>query len=365
MAMSDLLLEKHANLLRQGALLVDPSDDGEEPHLLFLLLHEVKAGEGEVISKRLQFVRVNPDGKAHFAGWAPHLDLQPLSDEDKSLVTGVLESPWIRVDQEKRALALAMETLVPEHFREAAERRIAHADKTWGAVHERLSKEINYWTDKWEILNKRKDNPGAGSEIRANLENTRRRILDLEGRLEHRRKEHKSMRHVVSATPIAIGGALVIPAGLLRRLRGETETEVQSPFFSVDPEARRRIELLAMQTVRQFEESRGCKVVDVSAQKCGWDLTSYPPALEGRQPEARHIEVKGRVKGAGTITVTRNEILYALNQRDKFWLAIVLVDGDRCEGPHYLKSPFSHEPDWGVASLNLDLNQLLSRSQKA
>jgi hypothetical protein len=104
-------------------------------------------------------------------------------------------------------------------------------------------------------------------------------------------------------------------------------------------------------------------VVDVSAQKCGWDLTSYPPALEGRQPEARHIEVKGRVKGAGTITVTRNEILYALNQREKFRLAIMFVDGDRCEGPYYLESPFTQEPDWAVSSLNLDLAALLKNAR--
>jgi superfamily II DNA or RNA helicase len=72
LALSDLILEQHANLLRQGAILADPADEGEEPSLLFLLTHEVKSGDGLVISKRLQFVRVGPDGKAAFAGWAPH-----------------------------------------------------------------------------------------------------------------------------------------------------------------------------------------------------------------------------------------------------------------------------------------------------
>ncbi|MCX6178755.1 MAG: hypothetical protein NT163_05210 [Chlorobiales bacterium] len=32
------------------------------------------------------------------------------------------------------------------------------------------------------------------------------------------------------------------------------------------------------------------------------------PAIDGKQPECRHIEVNGRIKGANTITVTRNEI---------------------------------------------------------
>ena len=120
-----------------------------------------------------------------------------------------------------------------------------------------------------------------------------------------------------------------------------------------------------MDAVRRVEESRGCRVVDVSAQKCGWDMTSYPRAVDGKQPEARHIEVKGRVKGAGTVTITRNEMLYALNQSDKFLLAIVLVgEGDAVEGPFYLRNPFDTEPGWGVSSVNYELNALLERAEK-
>jgi len=129
--------------------------------------------------------------------------------------------------------------------------------------------------------------------------------------------------------------------------------------FSSDPAARSRIELLAMNAVRLAEESRGCRVVDVSAQKCGWDITSYPPATNGKQPDARHIEVKGRVKSANTVTVTRNEMLYALNQAGKFVMAIVLVgDNDTVEGPHYLRNVFTSEPGWGVSSSNYDLSEL-------
>jgi superfamily II DNA or RNA helicase len=86
LALSDLILEQHANLLRQGAILVDPADEGDEPSLLFLLTHEVKSGDGAVLSKRLQFVRVGADGKAAFAGWAPHLDLEPLAETERGLL---------------------------------------------------------------------------------------------------------------------------------------------------------------------------------------------------------------------------------------------------------------------------------------
>jgi hypothetical protein len=248
---------------------------------------------------------------------------------------------------------------VPEHFQEVAERRIAHVDKTLAAVHERLTKEIGFWSDRWLKL---KEDQEAGKDVRLNLENARRTVSDLEGRLENRKKELLSMRHVTSATPVALGGALVIPAGLLRRVRGETSAE-DGAEYSTDPAARARIEKLAMDAVRHGEESRGCRVVDVSAQKCGWDLTSYPPAVDGKQPDARHIEVKGRVKGAGTVTITRNEMLYALNQADKFRLAIVLVsENDAVEGPYYLRNPFDAEPGWGVSSTNFEIEALLERA---
>ena len=171
------------------------------------------------------------------------------------------------------------------------------------------------------------------------------------------------MRHVTSATPVVLSGALVVPVGLLRKLRGEPAPAGSA--FSGDPEARSRIEQLAMNAVRHVEESRGCRVVDVSAQKCGWDITSYPPSVDGKLPDARHIEVKGRVKGAATVTITRNEMLYALNQADKFLLSIVLVgETDAVDGPYYLRNPFEAEPGWGVASTNFDIKVLLQRAER-
>lgn len=49
---------------------------------------------------------------------------------------------------------------------------------------------------------------------------------------------------------------------------------------------------------------------DVSADKCGYDIESRVPT-EGR---LRFLEVKGRIQGATSVTVTRNEILTALNK---------------------------------------------------
>ena len=111
------------------------------------------------------------------------------------------------------------------------------------------------------------------------------------------------------------------------------------------------------------EAAFGHAVTDVSAEKCGWDITArLAPNADGSLPDDRHIEVKGRAKGQTTITVSRNEIMYALNQADKYLLAIVIVDGDKAEAPRYIKNPFRSEPDFGITSINYDLAELLDQS---
>jgi hypothetical protein len=172
------------------------------------------------------------------------------------------------------------------------------------------------------------------------------------------------MRHVTNGTPVVLGGALVVPIGLLRKLRGEPEPDAATATFSADPAARARIEQIAMDAVRAVEEARGCRVVDVSAQKCGWDITSYAPAVDGKIPDSRHIEVKGRIQGATTVTVTKNEIFESWNQGAKYHLAIVLVgEDDSVDGPHYISHPFKEEPPWGSASVNFEIKALMELVQ--
>ena len=78
----------------------------------------------------------------------------------------------------------------------------------------------------------------------------------------------------------------------------------------------------------------------------------------------RFIEVKGRVTGAATITVTRNEILYSLNKPDDFILAIVEFTGDDSHQPYYVRQPFGREPDFGVTSVNYEFAELLARAEE-
>ena len=90
------------------------------------------------------------------------------------------------------------------------------------------------------------------------------------------------MRHVVNATPVALGGALVVPAGLLRRLRGEEPAEYGCRCIFRRPRRPRRIEKTrhGRRSPRRGGSRlprRGCLRREM---RLGYDLL---PARRGRQ----------------------------------------------------------------------------------
>jgi uncharacterized OB-fold protein len=76
----------------------------------------------------------------------------------------------------------------------------------------------------------------------------------------------------------------------------------------------------------------------------------------------RFIEVKGRVAGADTITVTYNEIRTCRNKTRDFILAMVEFRDDGTHRVRYLREPFTREPDFNVTSVNYDFAALLDRA---
>lgn len=355
-AVLDAVLDKGRSLLRQGTLLLDPADDSQTPRVLLFLRHTIREERDSsvIVSQRIQFVEMQQDGTARNAGWAPYLSYEPFPDADRPLIADILQAPWLSSDLEKMAIAYASDHLAPQHFAEVRQRRGAQADKIRDAVRVRLSKEATYQQN---LLLRYQEQANEGRDMRLKIDQTRRILEDLQGRRLLREAELDAMKHVVSSSPVAFGGALIIPQGLLAaRKPGMT------PISSVDAAARSRIEQLAMQAVIEAEQARGYTCTDVSAQNCGWDITSTPPqSPDGCQLPDRHIEVKGRAAGQTTVTVSHNEICAALNQKEKFWLAVVFVDGDTVDGPHYVQQPFTKEPDMAAASVNYDLRELLAR----
>jgi len=100
---------------------------------------------------------------------------------------------------------------------------------------------------------------------------------------------------------------------------GGAETGVEE---AANAESRAAVEARAMDAVMAQERRMGFEPRDVSAENRGYDIESREPAT-GR---LRFIEVKGRRADARDITITRNEMLAALNAGPSCILAVVLVE---------------------------------------
>ena len=121
---------------------------------------------------------------------------------------------------------------------------------------------------------------------------------------------------------------------------------------------RKAAELAAMNIVMNIERNLGFVPVDVSSQNLGYDIKSTSP--DGKI--SRLIEVKGRYIDAESVTVSRNEVIAALNNPDNFILAIVKLDADKNE-TIYLKSPFEQPPDKAALSINFSIQKLIEAAK--
>jgi superfamily II DNA or RNA helicase len=354
----DLVIERHRDLLKRGAVLIDDTDESDQPRALLYLEHSIqdartdRGGNRRIVSKRMQFVEVDQDSNAINAGPAPYLDYRPPTEAEAEKLASQPMPDWLRADLEAKAMEHAAIHLVPDHLNELRRRKEELIDKTLAAVKDRLTKEINYWDHRAAQL---KDQELAG-KVNAKLNSglARQRADELSARLQRRLAELEQERKLSPLPPVVLGGAMIIPIGLLRKLTGqEPETP---PGFALDTEESER---RAMQAVMESERRLGFVPRDVSDENLGYDVESAIPD----SGLLRFLEVKGRVRGAKTVTITKNEILTGLNKPEQFILALVLLDADEA-AVHYIRAPFEKEPDFKATSVNYDLAALLALAQE-
>lgn len=353
----DLTLERHRDLLRRGTILVDERDVGTRPRLLFTLEHAIqdgavtRGGERRIVSKRMLYVEIDGTGTPRPLRHAPYLDFRPLKEGEPD-IDAILARPecaWIGPDLEAKAVGYAVGTVVPEHLAEVKERKLALLAKTEAAVKDRLTKEITYWDHRAEQL-KHQERAGK-TNATLNSGEARKRADALQARLEKRLDDIKQERRMSPLPPVALGGLLVVPAGLLLTMAGTPPAQPSHPVDTMAAAARARA------IIMEIERGLGFEPIDREFEKLGYDIESRVPGT-GR---LRFIEVKGRITGADTITVTRNEILTSLNKPDDFILAVVEFDGPG-HRVHYIRQPFSREPDFEVTSVNYSFAGLIAKA---
>lgn len=355
----DLTLERHRDLLKRGTVLVDERDFSTSVRVMFYLEHEIKdatvtkSGERRTISKQMLYVETDVNGNTRHLHYAPYLDYRPLKDTEPS-VRKILEKPeciWISGDLEKKAQTHAITNIVPEHLKEVSQRRNRWIDKTREAVKERLTREITYWDHRAEELKLQEQ---AGKEgARLNSHEARRRADDLQARLQKRMEQLDLESRISALPPVVLGGLVVVPAGLIAEIEGRKLSAGKATDTLASAARAREI-------IMGIEKSLGFEPVDREFEKLGYDIESRDPET-GR---LRFIEAKGRITGAETITVTKNEILYSLNKPEDFILAIVEFMENGSHRVHYLKNPFTREPDFGVTSVNYNFSELIARASE-
>ena len=340
-AVSALTLENFGDTLKQGTIFIDDNDAGKNFRLLFYVEVKFQDGRRETIAKRLHFIEISENGQAVLVNYAPYLDYSPPNESERvKILSAVQKTTWLKGDIESIAVSYVIKNLIPSRLREVNADKKSYLDKLERAVRERLSSEINFWDDKARELR---------DKDKMNSDRATQRADDLENRLNQRLEEIALQRKISVAAPVVVGGALIVPKGYFDSTDKEN--------FSADVEAHSRVEKISMEAVMKIERELGNKPADVSNLKCGYDIESAEPG--GR---LRFIEVKGRNSAADEITVTKNEILTALNSPENFILAIVIVDDDSAHAV-YLKTPFTRPPDFNAVSVNYKISALIRQGK--
>jgi hypothetical protein len=332
---------------------VDETDPGEKVRLLFFLEHSIydevndASSQGHLLSKEVHFVQVDEDQNLTMGGSAPYLNYRPPLPEEQGQIKEALST--FSMDSETIAdnvINYAIVNLVPRHIDRVRSRRDEQIQKTKKAVHERLTKEINYWDRRAAEL--MKDVERGKSNAKVNLIRAQQRADDLQARLENRKEELDKAQKLSTRPPVIIGGAIIIPIGLL-----------QSESLGPDLAQRSIIEKTAMQAVMESEADKGNHPRDVSEHNLGYDIESLDPRIN----QLRFIEVKGRQLGADTITVSKNEIITGLNSGHQYYLVIVPIDNACPKKPIYIQDPFRQEPEFAVTSINYNWNDLINQKE--
>jgi len=328
----DLLLERHRRLLTTGALLVDDTDATDQPRVLVYLEHAITdgrldvAGRQRVISRRFEFVELQRDGTAAPAGAAAYLDYRPATPEEQAQAAGLLGEPWLAGGLEAAALDVAIEQGVPAHLDEVRTRTVARLRKVRAAVHERLTREVAYWDHRALELD---EQAAAGRQPRMNPDRARQRADELAGRLRRRMAELDQEEQLKALPPVVVGGALVVPAVLLA-VSSTPGTHARNTEW---------VDKTAIAAVLAAERARGRDPEEMPHNNRGFDIRSRT-----QDGHLLFIEVKGRIAGGETVTITRSEILTGLNS-DRWILALVEVDPAGSTEVRYLHHPFRGQID--------------------
>jgi hypothetical protein len=328
-AVTDVTVERYERVLTAGTVLVDRSDPGDEVRMLAALREEVIDGHRppRTVSKRFGFVELLPGGEVRATGSAPYLDYEVPSPDDLSLL-GAPALLWSGASPREQAVSWSVEHGMPAHLEQVRARTVAEVDRTRTVVRQRLGQEVEHWRTESQVL---AGQMLAGRKVRLRPDTAAARARDLERRLAARLAELDLDLHLQARPPVPAALALVVPYGLLERLRtGRVPT---ARTYRRDT---REVEMRAVHATLAAERALGRRPEVMPHNNPGFDIRS-----RGEDGRWVFIEVKGRTLGAEDFHVTRTEVLKGKNaERYRLSLVSVHPDGAAYDDLRYLEDPF-------------------------
>ena len=345
-----VILDKYGNLLQTGAQLIDPLDSSDEPHVMYYLTNSIfdstkdKNGNANQISKQMNFISIKTNGEPFSSTHAAYLDFRPATENETAILSSNLKLNWINESLEEKCISFANRSLVKEHLEKMKKHTEGIVEKIKTQVNERLTKEIIFLSNKAQEL-REKEKRGE-TNLRVSSTKILQNIDELKKRLDDRLKQLDNQKTLRAGQSTIIGRVLVIPAGFF------VKNGIKEADYSID--GRDEIEAAAMTTVLEQEKKLGRIPEDVTSQRLPYDIIS-----RDNHGNLKFIEVKGKMKGKHTVTVSKGEILTYKNKPNDFILAIVLIDENgNAEKPRYVFNPFELEPGIGTKGLEVGFNQV-------
>lgn len=217
---------------------------------------------------------------------------------------------------------------VPRHLGDVRERTTERVTRVRAAVHERLSREVGHWDRRAAQL---RDLAAHGMQPRMNPDRAESRADEPQVRLRARMAELDREAQAHPLPPVVVSALVTVPAGLLADAAGGGEPEATATARETA-----EVDARAMAAILAAERAAGRVPEEMAHANPGYDVCSL--TADGHY---LFLEVKGRIAGSDTVSVSRTQILQGLNVPDRFVLALVRVSPD---GPVHDEVRYVHEP---------------------
>lgn len=326
--------------LKQGTVLVDRrTKQADTPMLMFSVEQRITNTAADTVSHHFDYPLLEQDGAVAVSAAPPYLDYDRPDPTEAEAVAEIAGSDWARQNHDRLVRAWAYREGLQPRMGEIRARLGIETARTRVQVKERLLAEINHWDREHNRL-EALERTGTIGRLRAETAFVRARQLDE--RLTRRLEQLDEATNLVAVPAVIRGAALVIPSALLA-----TDEVPEAQTFARQTE---EVERRAVDAVLAAERALGREPVEMPRSNPGYDIQSTD-----QNGFVHYIEVKGRIEGSETFTVTANEITFAQTQGDRHRLALVEVSTSGADHDQlcYVSDAFTHlEPSATTRSYN-------------